>query len=242
MGFAEIHSKKEGEHHMSAISSETQNRSVEEIAQNLSAAGIPPEFGADNSRLLVKSLRTLAKGQPITNSGVERISDELGMAYGQADEFLQQVTERDSNDNIIGLVGLSLNQEWPHRFHVNGNSLRTWCAWDALFLPPLLGEEVVVESESPVSGKTVLLRVNPDAVANSMPEGAVVSIATIEPKVHDVSSVEAIWGNFCHQVYFFPSREEADEWAAGKSNIAILTVEEAHELGRLAFHELLAYA
>ena len=69
-----------------------------------------------------------------------------------------------------------------------------------------------------------------------------VSIATIDPEVHNVSSVEAIWGNFCHQVYFFPSREEADEWAAGKSNIAILTVEEAHELGRLAFHELLAYA
>ena len=69
-----------------------------------------------------------------------------------------------------------------------------------------------------------------------------VSIATIDLEVHDVSSVEANWGNFCHHVYFFPSREEADEWAVGKDHIAILTVEEAYELGRLAFHKLLAYA
>ena len=164
------------------------------------------------------------------------------MAYDQVDDFLRQGSERDSEDNIIGLVGLSMNQEWAHRFYVNGHSLRTWCAWDALFLPPMLGEEVVVESESPVSGTRVRLRVDADAVKSSMPEGAVVSIATIDPEVHDVSSVEAIWGNFCHQVYFFPSREEADEWAAGKTNIAILTVEEAYELGKLAFSSLLPYA
>ena len=227
---------------MSTTSSKNQGLTVAEIAENLKAAGIPPEWGADHSRLLVKTWRTLAKGQPMTDSDVEQISDELGIAHERADEFLRQVSERDSNDNIIGLVGLSLNPEWAHRFNINGNALRTWCAWDALYLPPMLGEEVVVESESPVSGTTVVLKVNPDAVESSMPDGAVVSIATIDPQIHDVSSVEAIWGNFCHQVYFFPSRGEADAWAAGKSNIAILTVEEAYELGKLAFSSLLQYA
>ena len=227
---------------MSAINSKHQYLSVEEIAKNLKAADIPPEFGADNSRLLIKTWRILAKGQTITNGDLERISDELGIDYDQADEFLRQVSERDSNDNIIGLIGLSLNPDWAHRFSINGNSLRTWCAWDTLLLPAMLDANAVVESESPVSGRTVRLTVTPEGVEDSIPEGAVVSIATIDPEVHDVSSVEAIWSNFCHQVYFFPTREEADEWAEGNDNIAILTVEEAYELGRLAFAELRKYA
>lgn len=227
---------------MSTMSCTNQYLSVEEIAKNLNAAGIPPEFGADNSRLLIKTWRSLAQGQPITNSDLERISDELGIAYDQADELLRGVTERDSNGNIIGLLGLSLNPEWAHRFNVNGNSLRTWCAWDTLFLPAMLDASVVVESESPVSGATVRLTVTPEGVEGATPEGAVVSIATLDPEVHDVSSVEAIWSNFCHQVYFFPSREEAVEWAEGKSNIAILTLEEGYDLGRLAFSELRKFA
>ncbi len=227
---------------MSAISSKNRIMSVEDIAANLNAAGIPPEFEEDDARLLIKSLRTLAKGNPITRDDTVQIAEDLDISYAQADEFLRQISERDSDDNIVGLIGLSLNQEWPHRFYVNGNSLRTWCAWDTLFLAQILGEEVVVESESPVSGTTIHLRVNQDAVESSLPEGAVVSIVTIDPEVQDVSSIEAIWGNFCHQVYFFPSQEEAQEWAKEKSNIAILTVEDAFEVGRLAFSKLLAYA
>ncbi len=111
-----------------------------------------------------------------------------------------------------------------------------------VFLPALVDADVVVESESPVSGTKVCLTVTPERVESSYPEGAVVSIAVIDPEVHDISSVEAIWGNFCQQVYFFPSREEADEWAAGKSNIAILPVDDAYELGRLAFSSLRQYA
>ncbi len=69
---------------MSTISSKNQSLSVEEIAENLNAAGIPPEFGADNSRLLVKTLRALAQGRPVTETEVAKISDELGIPF---DEF-----------------------------------------------------------------------------------------------------------------------------------------------------------
>lgn len=106
----------------------------------------------------------------------------------------------------------------------------------------MLGEEVVVESDSPVSGTTVRLTVTPNEIRISSPEGAVVSIATIDPKIHDVSSVEAIWSNFCHQVFFFPSMDEASEWAAGKSNIQLVSVADGFEVGRLAFSELRGYA
>ena len=227
---------------MSTINSKSQKLSVQEIAANLNAAGIPPEFGEENSRLLIKTLRTLAQGKPVTKAETVRISEELEIPFEQADEFLRGVTERDSDDNITGLIGLSLNPDWAHSFNVNGNSMRTWCAWDTLFLTQIIGEQTMVESESPQSGTTVRIRLNKNRVEESVPETAVVTIVNIDPDVHDVSSMEAIWGNFCHQVYFFPSREEADEWASGKTNIEVLTVDEAYELGRLAFSDLLQHA
>ena len=162
--------------------------------------------------------------------------------YETVDEFLRPMSERDPDDNIIGLMGLSLNQDWAHRLTVGGRAFRTWCAWDTLFLPTMLGEEVMVESDSPVSGETVRLAVAPDGVRSISSEDAVVSIATLDPEVHDLSSVEAIWGNFCHQVFFFPAMDEASEWAAGKSNIQLVSVADGFEVGRMAFSELREYA
>ncbi len=69
-----------------------------------------------------------------------------------------------------------------------------------------------------------------------------VSIVTLDPSKVDVSSVAATYGNFCEQIRFLASREEAERWAAGRENIDILSVEEGYELGKLAFSELRAYA
>ena len=226
---------------MTTLNSERNQLTVGEIAKNLKEAGIPPDFGPDNSRLSIKVWRTLVNGQPVTRDQIDQISAELGISGDLAHEFLSQVTERDSDENIIGLMGLSLNEDWPHRFTADGVPLRTWCAWDTLFLPAMVGKRVVVESESPVSGETVRLVVSPEKVEGSTPPDAVISIATIDPALHDVSSVEAIWSNFCHQVYFFTSRAEAEQWAEGKNNIAILSVHDAYELGKQAFSDLLTY-
>ena len=92
---------------MTAIESKSESPSIEEIAKNLNDAGIPPDFGDDNSRLLIKMWRTLGQGQPVTREITAQIADGLGLPFERADEFLRQITERDSNDNIIGLVGLS---------------------------------------------------------------------------------------------------------------------------------------
>ncbi len=134
---------------------------VDEIARNLGAAGIPPEFGVDNSRMLIKTWRKLALGNPVTMAEVGQISEDLEIPFGQVDEFLRGATERDSDDNIVGLMGLSLNSQWAHRFKVNGQTLRTWCAWDTLFLPAMVDSSVVIESEAPVSGTTVRLELRP---------------------------------------------------------------------------------
>ncbi len=62
----------------------------------------------------------------------------------------------------------------------------------------------------------VRLTVCPERVEEVSPAGAVVSIVTLDPSKVDVSSLEEIYENFCEQIYFFASREEAERWIAGR--------------------------
>jgi alkylmercury lyase len=108
-------------------------------------------------------------------------------------------------------------------------------------VPAALGRTATVESKSPVSGERIRLTVSPQGVEEVDPPGAVVSIVIVDPDNPNMGSVEAIWGAFCHHLFFFTSHEEAERWAAGRDDIEILSVEEAYELMRLVFSRFLAY-
>ena len=199
------------------------------------------DYGPDRSRLLIQVLRTLAQGHPVTVEQVDQLVADLGIAPDEAQHFLRQITERDAADRIVGIMGLSLN-EHPHRFVVNGVSLTTWCAEDTLFLPALLKQTATVESPSPVSKETIHLTISPEGVETVSPADAVVSIVVVNPAAEHLASVAAIWNTFCQQIHFFASREEAEPWAAGRDDIAILTVREGFALGRQVWSRVLPYA
>ena len=169
------------------------------------------------------------------------MSADIGVSRDEAHPFLREITERDGADNIVGIMGLSLNDH-PHRLYVNGASLSAWCAEDTLFLPALLQRTATIESYSPLSEEKVRLTVSPERVEEVSPAGAVVSIVVVDPKREDMASVEAIWNTFCEHIHFFASRAEAERWAAGRDDIAILTVEEGFELGRQVWAGVLPYA
>ena len=215
------------------------NTRVKEMAQKM-AVGLL-DYGPDRSRLLVRVLRSLRTGHPVSVAQVDRIVADLDIAQDEAHRFLREITERDADDNVVGIMGLSLNDH-PHRFYVNGASLSTWCAEDTLFLPSLLKKTATVESYSPISKEKVRLTVSPERVEEVSPAGAVVSIVIVDPKQEDMASVEAIWNTFCEHIHFFASREEAERWAAGRDDIAILTVDEGFELGRQVWSKVLPYA
>src|SRR5262249_51695841 len=103
------------------------------------------------SRLLLSLVRTLARGAPVPPAEVCRRSAELDMPRDLLEPFLRQRAERDGAGNLVGLMGLSLNRH-PHRFAVGGRGLSTWCAWDTLFLLPLLGQPAEVASVCPATG------------------------------------------------------------------------------------------
>jgi len=78
-----------------------------------------------------------------------------------------------------------------------------------------------------LTGRLVPYRVEEVSLA-----GAVVSMVVVDPDPSHVNSVDAIWNTFCHHSFFFPSRAEAQQWAAGRENIEIVPVEEGFAIGR----------
>jgi len=188
-------------------------------------------YGPDRARLLLRVIQQLAHGHPITTEQVDQYSAEFGIAKDQAHQFLREVTERDATDQIVGAMGLSLSQH-PHRLSVAGVSLSAWCALDTLFLPALLQQTVTIETPSPVTQHPIRLRVSPERVEEVTPKAAVVSFVLADTSREKMASVQAIWGAFCNHIHFFASREEGEQWADGRDDIVLLTVEEGFAWGR----------
>ena len=215
------------------------NARATEAMRKLTETGGLLDPGPDLSRLLIRLMRELAQGRPVPKDRLDQIVADMGIDREDAYRSLRKWAERDADGDVFGVIGLSLN-DTPHHFYVNGTRMSTWCAADALFVPAVLGRAATVESKSPVSGERIRLTVSPQGVEEVDPAGAVVSIVIVDPDEANTGSVEAIWGAFCHHI-FFASHEEARRWAAGRDDIEILSVEEAHELMRLVFSRVLAY-
>jgi len=199
------------------------------------------DYGPALSRFLLKIVRRLSEGRPLTENQVRQMIGDLGIEQSEALGFLSAKAERNSEGAIVGIAGLSLNKH-PHRLILDGVRLSAWCAEDTLFLPYLLGKEAQVLSRSPASGEVIRLRVAPDGVREVAPSGTVISLVLVDPERDDMSSVEAIWNVFCRHVHFFATREEAERWSAGREEIAIVSVQEGFEVGQRLWSRVLSYA
>jgi alkylmercury lyase len=185
-----------------------------------------PDLSATDQRIAVGLYRLLAEGKPVSP---DRLAQHLDLSAHLVKEVLDSWPAVYFNDesDVIGFWGLAL-QEMPHRFKVNGRQLYTWCAWDSLFIPELLGKTAEVESTCPTSGEIISLTVSPTRVENFSPEGAVVSF--LSPTTSFDMNVIA---GFCHYVLFFSSEESGKQWIANHEGTFLLTLEQAHEIGRL---------
>jgi len=185
-----------------------------------------PDLSATDQRIAVGLYRLLAEGEPVSP---DRLAQHLDLSAHLVKEVLDSWPAVYFNDesDVIGFWGLAL-QEMPHRFKVNGRQLYTWCAWDSLFIPELLGKTAEVESTCPTSGEIISLTVSPTRVENFSPEGAVVSF--LSPTTSFDMNVIA---GFCHYVLFFSSEESGKQWIANHEGTFLLTLEQAHEIGRL---------
>jgi alkylmercury lyase len=136
--------------------------------------------------------------------------------------------ETDSNGRVVGFGGLSLTAT-THRLQLTQGILYTWCAYDPLFIVPLLGETARVESTCPTTRRTITLTVTPGGVHGISPRDAVLSFVIPEPDSHD-----DVRQRFCNHVRYFASSEASTSWLDQRQGAFVLPIEEAFELAMRA--------
>jgi alkylmercury lyase len=168
--------------------------------------------------------RLLAEGQPVEPT---RLAAETGVPAAEVVELLGRWWGVHTDEGrVVAFQGLSV-AEAPHRLKVDGRTLYTWCAWDTLFLPELIGSQAEIESNCPTTGATVSLHVGPDGPADLSPPEAVMSF--IDP---DESFGPDVIQSFCRYVHFLASQQAAEQWTQGHPGTYVISIEDGYEIGR----------
>ncbi len=185
-----------------------------------------PKLGSTERRVAVGVYRLLAEGAPVM---LARLAESQSLSETSVREILSRWpgVYYDGNKSVIGFWGLALS-DMPHRFQVDGTTLYTWCAWDSLFIPQIIGKTARVESSDPQTGEKVSLVVEPNRIKKLEPPDTVVSFLTSK-RVFDADVIQS----FCHFVHFFGSRKSGEQWTSKHDGTFLLSVDEAYELGRL---------
>jgi alkylmercury lyase len=193
-------------------------------------ARVLPEFSPEQQHTAVTLYRELAKGRPLTT---ERVASVLGVPSEKAAEELARDPLRAfvyaHKGQIVGVGGLAA-APMHHEFRVKGQTLWTWCAWDSLFIPTVLGDTADVSSPDPETCELVRLTVSPIGIERVEPKDAVVSFPV--PGEGDFAqSAENVMGTFCHSVFFFTSRESGERWRSTHEGMFLYSLDDAFELG-----------
>jgi alkylmercury lyase len=180
---------------------------------------------ADQQRLQLTLLRLLAEGAPVEP---ERLSGHTELPDSEVRALLAgwHGVHRDEVGRVVAFRGLSV-VEAPHRLRVEGRELFTWCAWDTLLLPQLIGCPAEVESICPTTGATVSLRVGSDGPSEVSPADAVLSFIRPGP-----AFTEDTVASFCRFVHFFASPQAAEAWIRRHPGTFVISIEQGFEIGR----------
>lgn len=199
---------------------------IAELAHLIAEA--EPDLDEQGQRLALGVYRRLALGRPVP---VGQVAQSVGLSAQRAEEIIGgwPGVYRDAHAEIVGFWGLTIRQLTPtHRISIEGHDLYAWCAWDALFLPGLIGKVARVQSECPTTGETISIEVGPDGVQDRSRPAAVVSFLLPE-RALDADVIEG----FCHFVLFFASQDAGSAWVRDHERTFLLSLGEAFELGRL---------
>ncbi len=136
----------------------------------------------------------------------------------------------DDQERVAGFGGLTV-APMHHRVDLEGRTLWTWCAWDSLFIPAILGEPGRVTSADPETGELVRLTVHPREIESAEPPGAVVSFLLPDGQGF-VASAANVMATFCHFVFFFACRASGERWVEKHPGTFLYSLGDAFELAR----------
>ncbi len=135
----------------------------------------------------------------------------------------------DDQKRVIGFGGLTA-EPTKHCLRMNGRELFTWCAWDGLFIPHLLGATAELESHCPATGQLLRVRVTPNG---TLPVRGEPLMSFLLPTAASCAeSTERSISCFCSYVNLLASREVGTTWVACRPDLFVLSLDEAFELGR----------
>ncbi len=196
---------------------------VEDVIESVIAAF--PKLTPPEQRASLAIYRLLALGQPVAPN---QIAAESNVSESAVRSMLNtwHGVERDATGAVTAFWGLTLAAT-KHRFQIAGMDLFTWCAWDTLFIPELLGAVADVQSVCPATGTSISLRVAPGGILSAKPLPAALSF--ILPNEADIQ--RSITETFCCHVHFFASAQAGEQWAATRPGTLIVSLEEGREIG-----------
>lgn len=179
-------------------------------------------------RLQVIALRLLAKGKPVSP---KELAQAWGMPMDQVSNLLafgetQGSVQLNEQGNMIGSF-LSL-EPTRHSMLINGNKLFAWCAYDSVYIPAVIGEEVLVESMDPVTGEEIVMKVSPEGILEVKPEGTVATVVGL-----DTDARGGVDSPRCRQMNFFASVENAEKWTEGNFDVAVMSPGQMFELAKM---------
>ena len=191
-------------------------------------------FSLEEQRAALALYRELAKGQAVDH---EQLGRALGCSPAESRALLERDSIKcfvypDSEGRVLGFGGLAA-APMHHRFEVNGRSLWTWCAWDSLFIPEILGRPARVASPDPETGELVRLVVTPERIESVEPDATVISFVQPDAEVFR-ASVANVMAKFCHFIFFFASRSSGERWVAKNPGTFLYTLEQAFTLAKAA--------
>jgi len=186
-----------------------------------------PVRSSFQQRLAVNVYGELSRGNPIS---ISTLASQLNISENEIKSKIEELPGiyRNDDGDIIGFWGLAVGYNSPHKLLVDGISTNTWCAWDALFIPEVLGKVAEVQLTCPVTDHVTSLKASASGLTEVSNENAVISF--VMPDVFDADVIK----NFCHFIYGFKNKEAFEQWKKdGHENCFAFSLQEAFELGKL---------
>jgi alkylmercury lyase len=183
----------------------------------------------ETQHLCLALYRLLGHGAPVSR---EALAAAMGLGRERVNELVDALPatsiERDPAGSVVAFGGLSLAPT-RHRFIAGGIALNTWCVFDALFLPEILGVPATLQTRCPGSGDELMLALLPGALAEPHPADAVMSIIAPDRQ----ACCASLRHGFCDHVSLFRDAAAFAAWAQGRAGMDCVSLAEAQRLARV---------
>jgi len=159
----------------------------------------------------------------------ETLGHDLGIPTAGVDLLLGKLppstVEIDQDGNVFAFGGLSI-AEGNHEFHVDCQKLYTWCVFDGLFLPQLLGRPATLITHCPTTDIKIEIDLDPARIIRVNPAQPVMSLVAPDGD----ACCEDLRGAFCNHVNFFADENAFASWASERTDVTWISTERAHSL------------